>query len=235
MKYKLNMHDHQLPGLGAVLGLVLLLVPILGGAQEEDENVGWDGLVEVEQSAMHAAYINPDADFSAFKRVAMLDAYVAFRSNWQRDQNSSRTRNIRISDMERIKKDVADLFNDVFTERLEAAGYEVVNYTDEDVLVLRPAILDLDITSPDMRSTGGRSRVYSVATSAATLLLELIDPASGQIVGRGVDRRSGGRTGGFATASNRVTNTVNARREFGAWADKLIEFLDAHYVKADED
>ena len=119
MKYRLKMYDHQLSGPRAVLGLVLLLLPILGGAQEEDENVRWDGLVEVEQSAMHAAYINPDADFSVFTRVAMFDPYVAFRSYWQRDQNRSRTRNIRISDMERIKEDVANLFNEVFTERLE--------------------------------------------------------------------------------------------------------------------
>ena len=234
MNYKLKMHDHQLPRLGAVLGLVLLLSPIIGSTQEEDENVGWDGLVEVEQTAIHAVFINPDADFSVFTSVGILDANVSFRSNWQRDQNRSRTRNIRTSDMERIQEDVAGLFNEVFTERLEAAGYEVVNYTGEDVLVLRPAILDLDITAPDIQSAG-RSRTYAASSGAATLLLELFDAASGQIVGRGVDRRTVRRSGGFATVSNRVTNTANARREFGAWADKLIEFLDAHYVKADED
>ena len=210
----------------------ILLLPALLIAQEEDAQTTWDGLVEVEQSAMHAAFINPDADFSVFTSVGILDAHVAFRSNWQRDQNRSRSRNIRTSDMERIKVSVADLFNDVFTERLEAAGYEVVNYTGEDVLVLRPAILDLDITAPDTQRAG-RSRTYAASTSAATLLLELFDSVSGQIVGRGVDRRTAGRSGGFATVSNRVTNTAAARREFGVWADKLIEFLDAHYVKVD--
>jgi hypothetical protein len=58
--------------------------------------------------------------------------------------------------MERIKEDVADLLNDAFIEQLEAAGYEVVNDADDDVLVLRPAILDLDVVAPDV-SAAGRS------------------------------------------------------------------------------
>lgn len=52
---------------------------------------------------------------------------MAFRSNWLRNRNRSRSGNVRASDVERIKGDVADIFKDVFIERLEAAGYEVVN------------------------------------------------------------------------------------------------------------
>ncbi|MBT8446603.1 MAG: DUF3313 domain-containing protein, partial [Gammaproteobacteria bacterium] len=137
------------------------------------------------------------------------------------------------SDVERIKADVAQTFKDVFTEELEAAGYEIANYTGEDVLLLRPAIIDLDITAPDVRR-GGRSRTYTAATGAATLVLELFDSLSFDIVGRAFDRRAAGRSGGFATASNRVTNRGDARREFRVWARLLVEFLDAHYAKAGE-
>jgi hypothetical protein len=132
--------------------------------------------------------------------------------------------------MERIKEDVAGIFKDVFTEQLEAAGFEVVNYAGEDVLILRPAIIDLDVTAPDVR-TAGRSRTYTAGTGAATLYLELFDSLSGAIIGRAADRRAGGRSGGFATVSNRVTNRADARREFRVWADKLIEFLNEHYVE----
>jgi len=214
-----------------------LMFAFLGqNAFAEDEDAGtfdWDGLVAIEESRVHAAFVNPDADFSVFQRVSILDPHVAFRSNWQRDQNRSRTRNVRATDMERIKEDVSALFKDVFTERLEAAGYEVVNYADEDVLVLRPAILDLDVTAPDTRGTG-RQRTYTTNTGAATLMLELFDSLSGEIVGRAADRRAAGNAGGFATQANRVTNRSNARREFRVWADKLVEFLDSHYVQAAE-
>jgi hypothetical protein len=209
---------------------VFLTVPVLASAEEEEAYVTFDGLVAIEGSRVHMAYIDPKADFSVFQRVAILDPHVAFRSNWQRDQNRSRSRNVRASDVERIKEDVAGLFKDVFTEQLEAAGFDVVNFADEDVLVLRPAIVDLDVTAPDVRSAG-RSRTYTAGGGAATLYIELFDSLSGDIIGRAADRRASGR-GGFATRSNRVTNRADARREFRVWADQLIEFLNEHYVEA---
>jgi len=211
----------------------ILLLPALLNAQEDDAESTWDGLVAIEDSNAASAFIDPEADFSVFRRVSVLEPHVAFRSNWQRDQNRSRSRNVRASDVERIKEDVARLFMDVFVERLEAAGYDVVNFADEDVLVVRPAIIDLDITAPDVRSAG-RSRTYTANTGAATLFVELFDSLSSDLIGRAVDRRAAGRRGGFATQSNRVTNRADARREFRVWADKLIEFLDQHYVTAGE-
>lgn len=233
MQNRMHM-NFQLPMLRQVLGLGLLiaLAPVIGFAQDDEEPLTWDGLVAVEESAVHAAFINPDADFSVFSRISILEPHVAFRSNWRRDQNRSRSRNVSANDMDRIKSDVAGLLKDVFIDQLEAAGYEVVNYAGDDVLVLRPAIIDLDVTAPDTRSAG-RSRTYTASTGAATLLLELFDSTTGQILGRAIDRRTAGRSRGFATASNRVTNRADARREFRAWADKLIEFLGQHYMKTE--
>jgi hypothetical protein len=188
----------------------------------------FDNLVVVEGAAVNMAYIDPDADFSVFKRVVILEPFVAFRSNWQRDQNRSRSRNIRARDMERIKGDVATQFERVFTERLEAAGYEVVDVANEDVLLLRPAIIDLDITAPDTR-TAGRSRTFTASTGAATLYIQLFDSLSGYIIGRAADRQAVRRAGGQITWSNSVTNNADARRMFGRWADTLIAFLDKHY------
>jgi hypothetical protein len=232
MNCNMSTHGFQLPHAWQLfVSLAFLLLPILGHAQEDEDNVSFDGLVAIEGSRVHMASIDPNADFSVFQRVAILEPHVAFRSNWQRDQNRSRSRNIRASDVERIKEDVAYLFKDVFAEQLEAAGFDVVNYAGEDVLVLRPAIVDLDVAAPDVQSTG-RSRTYTASGGAATLYLELFDSLSGDIIGRAADRRASGR-GGFATLSNRVTNRADARREFRVWADKLIEFLNEHYVEAE--
>ena len=216
----------------ALLAAVLFMPATLLAGGHEEAQPGWDGLVELENTNVASAFIDPDADFSVFRRVSILQPYVAFRSNWQRDQNRSRSRNVRASDVERIKQDVADLFLTVFTERLEEAGYEVVNFADEDVLVVRPAIIDLDITAPDVRGAG-RSRTYTAGTGAATLFVELFDSLSSDLIGRAIDRRSAGRRS-FGIQANRVTNRADARREFSAWADKLVEFLDRHYIEAPE-
>jgi hypothetical protein len=209
----------------------MLAAPLALQAQDGDEPKTWDGLVQIEDSAVYSAFINPDADFSVFSRVAVLEPQVAFRSNWRRDVNRSRSRNVRASDAERIKEDVAALLKDVFVERLEAAGYPVVNVADEDVLILRPAIIDLDVTAPDTRQTG-RSRTYTASTGAATIFMELFDSLSGDLLGRALDRQSAGQSRTIATAANRVTNRADARRVFAGWADQLIEFLDRHYLEA---
>ena len=209
-----------------LFALLVSIAPTVSA--EEAANSTFDNLVPVKDAKMAMAYIDPDADFSVFKRVAILEPFVAFRSNWQRDQNRSRSRNISARDMERIKSDVATLFERVFTERLEAAGYEVVDGANEDVLLLRPAIIDLDITAPDTR-TAGRSRTFSASTGAATLYIQLFDSLSGDIIGRAADRQAVRRGGGQVTWSNSVTNTADARRMMGGWADSLVGFLDTHY------
>ena len=62
--------------------MALLLVPALGQAQDDGPKT-WDGLVQIEDSDVHAALIDPDAEFAVFQRVSILRPHVAFRSNWQ--------------------------------------------------------------------------------------------------------------------------------------------------------
>ena len=221
-------------GLTTIFSLCLFVLLALPAAQAEDESFDlFENLVPVEDARMAMAYIDPEADFSVFKRVMILDTYVAFRSGWERDQRrGSRRINVTANDMERIKRDVADLFTTVFTETLEAdEGFEVVDTPDFDVLLLRPAIIDLDITAPDTMSAG-RSRTFSSSTGAATLYIELYDSVSGQILGRAADRTTIRNSTGNVTWSNRVTNSADARRMFSRWAGFLRDFLDEHYMEA---
>ncbi len=218
----------------ALIFTLLFHAPWAAADQADSPEFGeehtFDNLVKVEDSKMARAYIDPHADFSVFKRVAILDPFVSFRSNWQRDQNRSRTRNITSADMDRIKADVAALFKQVFTERLEADdGYEVVDVAGDDVLLLRPAIIDLDITAPDTRDPG-RTRTFTTTAGAATLVMEVFDSVSGDILGRAADRQVVRSTGGRLSWSNSVSNQAEARRMFGRWADRFRAFLDMHYT-----
>ena len=215
--------------------IALALVALLAGAPAVSADETTDlfaNLAPVEDADVAMAYIDPEADFTVFKRVMILDTYVAFRSGWQRDQRRG-TRGIGVTtrDMERIKGDVATLFNEVLADRLQANdGYEVVTETGDDVLLIRAAIIDLDITAPDT-SSPGRSRTFTASSGAATLYIELFDSVSGQIVGRAADRQVVRTSGGWMSWTNRVTNAADARRVFGGWADQLRGFLDSHYSK----
>lgn len=211
----------------AALFTALLAIP---AAHAEDMPELFENLVPVEDPSVALAYIDPKADFSVFKRVMILDTYVAFRSGWERDQRRG-TRGVRITanDMERIKTDVANLFRDVFTETLQADdGFEIVNQADHDVLLLRPAIIDLDITAPDVASAG-RNSTFTSDAGSATLYIELYDSVSGQILGRAADRQVARNATGTITWTNRVTNANDARRMMRRWAELLRSFLEAHY------
>jgi hypothetical protein len=191
----------------------------------------FDNLVPVDDAQVAVAYIDPNADFSVFKRVMILDTFVSFRSGWERDQRRG-TRGTRISarDMDRIKARVSELFNSVFIEVLEANdGFEIVSEPDYDVLLVRAAIIDLDVAAPDT-SSAGRSRTYTANSGAATLYIELFDSVGGQIIGRAFDRQGARNSGSMMRWTNRATNTADARRVFRGWATTFRGFLESHYA-----
>jgi len=194
-------------------------------------NFSFDGLQRIHDTPVEVAYIDPEADFSVYTRVMILEPHVAFRSNWQRDQNRRRSRNINARDMERIKADVASFFKQVLTQRLQFNdGYEIVDEAEYNVLLLRPGIINLDIASPDIAASG-RSRTHTASSGAATLYIELFDSVSGKIIGRASDRQAARSAGGTVSWNNRVMNRAEGRRIFSHWAELLRTFLDQHYIK----
>jgi hypothetical protein len=196
-------------------------------AQGDEKVDPFAGLKKIEDAKAGIAYIDPEADFSVFKRVAISDPYVAFRANWRRDQNRDRMRPITTGQADRIRADVAKLLKEVFAEKLEADdGYEVTKYADYDVLLLKPAIVDLDINLPE---TGPRAATISITASAAaaTLYIELFDSVSGDIIGRAADRQTA--TTDQFQVTGPAFGEAAARAIFEGWADQLRAFLDAHY------
>jgi hypothetical protein len=220
-------HARIFTAIGFTLALIFTTSP---AAFAEDTGTQFENLVPVDDAEVAVAYIDPEADFSVFKRVMILDTFVSFRSGWQRDQRRG-TRRTRISsrDMDRIKTRVSELFNSVFIDTLEADdGFEIVSEPDYDVLLVRAAIIDLDVTVPDT-SSPGRSRTYSADSGAATLYIELFDSVSGQIIGRALDRQGARNPGSMMRWTNRASNTADARRVFRGWANTFRGFLESHY------
>jgi hypothetical protein len=218
----------------AVLSLIIyalcLTIPLTAFSRQS-ANFSFDGLQAVEGAPVARVYINPEADFSVYTRVMILEPFVAFRSDWQRDQNRRRGRNINARDMQRIKADIASFFKQILTQRLQFDnGYEIVDETDYDVLLLRPAIIDLDITSPDVAASG-RPQTNTASAGEATLYIELFDSVSGAIIGRAIDPQTARSAGGSVSWSNRTMNRAEGRRIFTLWADQLRAFLDQHYTK----
>ena len=99
--------------------------------------------------------------------------------------------------------------------------------TDEaggDVLLVRPAIVNLDITAPDV-SSPGRSYQFSESAGEMTLYLELYDSETSAIIAKAMDRKRD-RERGYMQWQTRVTNTQAAKRIMKSWASTLREALD---------
>jgi hypothetical protein len=183
-----------------------------------------DGLHLVPHSSMETAWVKPGEDFSQYSRVGLLDCYVAFKKHWRLNHQGVRT-----YDMDRIKKSLAEEFRKVFTEELQKNGYPIATGSAKDVLLVRPAIINLDIVAPD---TGSDVDSITFTTSAGTmeLYVELYDSESNEILARAVDQRRARHIGDVEETSF-STNSDDARRLLKHWADLLIEKLDEVHGK----
>lgn len=194
--------------------------------KDELPEVTEDGLHRVHDSRAAIVYAKPGADLSGYRHVQLLDAYVAFKKNWERDQRSSSASPLRITsnDIEEIKNDTAAEFRKVFTEELNSSGYTVVDAAGDDVLLIRPAIINLDVSAPDTMSAG-RTRSYTESAGEMTLYIELYDSVTGDLIAKVIDRKAD-RSSGFYTWTNRATNRAAADRIMKGWADILVEALN---------
>ena len=168
------------------------------------------------------------ADLALYTRLRegcelSVEPYVAFKKNWKRDQNRG-TIKVKTSDMDRIKVNVKELFMEVFTEELEKGGYELANERAEDVLIVKPAIIDLNVNAPDIR-TAGRSHTYTDSAGSMTLYIELYDSETDDLLAKALDPTADRQTG-FMQWQTGPANRAAGKRMMRPWAEALRKGLD---------
>ena len=193
-------------------------------AKKDLPAVNDEGMELVKDSELATVYADPGADLGIYKFIWLEDATVAFKKNWQRDQNRGHGLKVRNSDMERIMEDVATLFREVFTEELKKGGYLMAEEAGPDVLTVKPAIVDLDVYAPDIPSA---SRTYSYSESAGemTLNLELFDSLTGDKIVKATDRKRDWDRG-YMQWRTKVSNRADAKRMMTSWAKAFMSLLD---------
>jgi hypothetical protein len=169
-------------------------------------------------------WAEPGANLAQYDRVYLVDPYVAFKKNWQRDQNRSSTTRISTADMDRIKNSVKELFMAVFTEELEKGGYTLATERAEDVLLVKPAIIDLDVNAPDVRSAG-RSSSFTTSAGSMTLYMELYDSETDDLLAKAMDAKAD-RDTGYMQWQTSVANRSAAKKMMQPWAEALRKGLD---------
>jgi hypothetical protein len=202
----------------------LILLPFCALAYDPPE-ISIDGLELVDKNRSGHLYSDPDVDWSVYKRINLEEASVSFRKNWQRDQNRSHANKVRNDDVAKIKVELAAMFDEVFRKELaEEGGYDIVTESGDDVMVIRPAITDLDVAAPDT-TRAVRTTSFTRSAGKMTLNLGIFDSITGDHLAQARDRKESLDTG-WMQMSNSVTNRAEAQRMFRRWAKSLRERLD---------
>lgn len=207
----------------AIRTLVLLLAILCSAAHAQVlSDVTEDGLVRVPSSRKAGVYRLPDATFAQYRRIMLAPATVQFRKNWDNKNLDRLNTGLKPSERQRIADDMALAFHEeLLAELVERGGFALAEAPAPDVLLIAPAISELDITAPDAASTPG-TRSYVRTAGSMTLVVELRDAASGVTVGRVIDYEKARETRelqlvnhiaeariGFANAARYTRSAVN--------------------------
>ena len=212
----------RVPSLRVLVALCLLVASVAGAATPPET---WDGLEYRKTKGLDAVYVRPGVEIKAYGNLVLAPVQVAFDKNWDPNRNSRGTSGrLSAADMQEIRDEMASEFRRIFGEELAAAGYDVVAKPLDDTLVVAAGLADVYINAPDKMTAGGSSS-YTMNAGRMTLVMELRDGPTGQLLARVVDRYAGKQTG-YATIANSVTNSAEFRRAVTDWAKRLVKGLD---------
>jgi hypothetical protein len=207
---------------------ILVAAPVAGFAKKKSEipQTTIEGLELVpDTKGIAMVWAEPGADLSQYNRVYLVKPFVAFKKNWKKHINSgTRMARIRTSDMERIKEAVADLFMEIFTEELVAGGYTLTQERAEDVLIVKPAIIDLYVKAPDIK-TSSMTSTFVTSAGSMTLYLELYDSETDDLLAKAMDPTRD-RNNQIMQLQTSGQNRAAAKRMMKPWAQSLREGLD---------
>jgi hypothetical protein len=211
---------------GRVSGVAILvcsLAAALAGcaASRVPEEITADGLVRVPSRSAGGVYRAPGAPFVQYKRFIVEPLTVDFIKNWRKHHPDVSDREVR-----RMRDEAARMFAEEFSEVLiEEGGYTMADAPGEDVLLVAPAVTELDVPAPENDTVETRS--LSPRRPSMTLTGELRDAATGKLVGRVIVIEPGERYAGDALRpANRITNAHELSIVYSRWARMLREALD---------
>jgi len=187
----------------------------------------FDGLVRIDHARFEAAWIDPDVDLKKYNKIIPGGAEFEFRNVQKMSASAARRTNEKefwISDTN--KQRLADTVTEVFAEELQKSEHFTV--TDEpgpDALIIIGGLHDIVSQVPP--EDVGRSEVWLRSVGEATLVIELRDSLSNEVVYRAVERRAAELAGNQMIRANTATTWAEVRRWARRWAVRLREGLDS--------
>ena len=194
------------------------------GAEAE---VTFDGLNRIDNARFASAWADPAIDFSRYSKVIPGGAEFQFRavektSGTMRARSSETEFWISDADRERLVEETSAIFAE---ELAKSTRFEVTDSKGDDVLIIRGALHDIvSNVPPDLI---GRGDIYLSSVGEITIVIEVVDSMSNEVIFRAAERRAAQRPGGTAIMSSTVTTWAEVRRLASRWASTVREGLDS--------
>jgi len=191
-------------------------------------------LGNVRNTRLELARVSPEADLSGYRRIAFRTGEFQYRdvpplASGIAQPSTRREFPLRDRDRAELEK----VMNEIFREELARSSRYTLVEPDaggSDLLVLEARLYDVISRVPPEPPTRGETYVDTVGE--ATLVLELIDGASGRVLARAADRRTAepagrGRGNFGALRASPVTAWQEVRRVVRRWAVNTRERVEA--------
>jgi len=189
------------------------------------EPVPEPGLEILQHGRNEEMQVAPDVDWDNYTRIILHNAPVAFRENWQRDQERIKGSAIREENMEMFKTNVSDQLSKVMRKRITERGdYELTGESGPGVMSFQPNIVDLDIRGPGWVQD---SILESMTNSRGSMTIEVVirDSVTDKLLAVAWQDQSDPQEG-YMEMTNTVNNTVTFRLMMQRWNDWLFAQLE---------
>ena len=216
------------------LTAIVATVLVAGCATQEpsvqtgpDAETTFDGLVRIDHSRFAAAWVDPDIDLRQYNKIIPGGAEFEFRNAQRISATAARRSNeseFWISESNRQR--LIDTVTEVFAEELRnSENFTIAAEPGPDTLVIIGGLHDIVSQVPPQDV--GRSEVWLSSLGEATLVIELRDSLSNEVIYRAVERRAIERPGNQMVRANTATTWAEVRRWARRWAVSLREGLDS--------
>ena len=192
-------------------------------ADPPPEETTADGLVRVPSRSVGGVYRDPQAAFFQYRRIILEPPSISFVKDW-----TEKHPKVSPSEINRIRTESVHLFRDEFArEFVKRGSYKFADEPAPDVLLVVPAVEELDIIAPEAGDSPGARTYLTGRPVTMKVTGDIRDAMTGKVVARVITYHPPEQNPyNELRIANRTSNAQEQRRVFAEWSLLAREALD---------
>ena len=187
--------------------------------------ISYDGLVRVDNSRVDSAWVRPDVNFSNYDKLMLVGTGIKYRS--VRELNRIYLSNLDGFPLDAEQREsLQTMVRDIFTRGIaESDRFAIVPEPGPETLTVTGSLIDVVSFVPPRQGQVDQIRSIVARLGEATLVLELSDSVSGQVLARATDKRIIESDRGDILISETITRFA-LESELNRWAGLIRNGLE---------